>query len=415
MYTSYFGLDRLPFENVPDPLFFFDRYDYARVHSRIADSLRAGRGLIVVSGPVGSGKTTLSQKIISEFSHDANLIWMAEPPGSSIDLYLFIAQELGLSPSTSEKVFLLRDIKDALMKMNAAGRRCLVIIDESHLMSDDVINGIRMLNNLEEGAVKLVQIFLLGQQELIQRINRPEMENFKQRISALEIIGKMNPEKIRQYVSHRIIVAGGSPSIIEATGWEAFDRAFGSGCTPRVINSLCDRALNTACERQKKHVDVNDVYEGAKAIGLEKEIFFYLVSLKSQEKRHDTQPPAEGKGPKTEEPPRPTSVPAAVQVKPAPDGETAGRPFRVGPLFEEVRETAGKLFQAMPLFEEVRETAGKLFQAMPLFEEKEGRRLMKPLIFFILSVAALVLSFVFYCKRSGSPDAASCLRELLGL
>ena len=244
MYIKHFGLKILPFENVPDPVFFFDQGDHARIRKRVEDSLRAGRGLIVVTGPIGSGKTTLSQMIKSDLSNNTKLIWMAVPPENSMDLFLFIAQELGITPSTSEKVFIIRDIKDALLKINSEGKKCLLIIDESHMIPDDVINGLRLLNNLEEGSTKLIQIFMLGQEELMDIINRPEMEPFKQRIATLEIIGKMNADRIRNYVSYRVEVAGGDPSIFIDSAWDALALAFNSEGTPRRINTLCDRAMS---------------------------------------------------------------------------------------------------------------------------------------------------------------------------
>ena len=147
MYAQHFNLNILPFENVPDPLFFYDHGDHARIRKQISGSLQSGRGLIVVTGPIGSGKTTLSQMIKADFPENIKLIWMAEPPANSIDLYLFLAQELGIQPSSSEKTFVMRDIRNELLKINTEGKKCLIIIDESHLMSDDVINGIRLLNN----------------------------------------------------------------------------------------------------------------------------------------------------------------------------------------------------------------------------------------------------------------------------
>jgi general secretion pathway protein A len=293
MYTKHFGFKSLPFENVPDPTFFFDQGDHARIRNRVEDSLKAGRGLIVVTGPIGSGKTTLSQMIKSDLSNNTKLIWMAVPPENSVDLFLFIAQELGLKPLTSEKVFVIRDIKEALLKIISEGSKCLLIIDESHLMPDDTLNGIRLLNNLEEGSTKLIQILLLGQEELMVIINRPEMESFKQRIATLEIIGKMNADRIQKYVSHRIQVAGGNPAIVDDTAWEAINLAFASKGTPRVINSLCDRAFNGAFERAKTMVDVYDVYEAAQGMGLSKEIFHYIVALKNMEKRKQDAPAGE--------------------------------------------------------------------------------------------------------------------------
>ena len=139
MYTKHFGLIKLPFENVPDPLFFCHQGDHARVRNHVEESLKAGRGLSVVSGHIGSGKTTISQMIKSDLSDEIKLIWIAEPPQNSMDLFLFIAQELDIKPSSSERTFVIRDIRDALLKINSEGNKCLVIIDEAHLMSDDTI------------------------------------------------------------------------------------------------------------------------------------------------------------------------------------------------------------------------------------------------------------------------------------
>lgn len=387
MYIKHFGLKKLPFENVPDPEFFFDEGDHARARYRITESLKAGRGLTIVTGPIGSGKTTLSQMIISDIPAEIKLIWMAEPPETSTDLFLFIAQELGLSPSSNERVFVIRDIKDALLKINAEGRKCLMIIDESHLMTDDVINGIRLLNNLEEGSTKLIQILLLGQEEIMEIINRPEMEAFKQRIATLEIIGKMNAGRIREYISHRIEVAGGQPSICSETGWEALVLAFESGSTPRIINSLCDRSLNCAFEREKSSMDVDDVYNAAEGMGLGKEIFHYKISLRQREKQKPV--PSNGENASVKEAEKPGNGPAPSLNKESgrADVQDSKRPSGTT---QEARQT---------------------HEFTPFISEENRKDLKKPLLFLFISAAALILSIIFYCQRSGSSD---CLLDLIG-
>jgi MSHA biogenesis protein MshM len=239
MYTKHFGLKMLPFENVPDPVFFFDEGEYHRIRQRITESLKSGRGLMVVTGPIGSGKTTLSQMIKSDLSDDIKLIWMAEPPENSMNLFFFISQELGAKPSISERVFVLRDIKDALLKINSEGGKCLLIIDESHLMEDDVLDGIRLLNNLEEGSTKLIQILLLGQEEFMETIKRPEMEPFKQRIATLEMLGKLNGDRIREYISHRIHIAGGQ--LFWHLTWEEHRVSLIHYATARSVRHLKER------------------------------------------------------------------------------------------------------------------------------------------------------------------------------
>jgi len=373
MYTTHFGLDVLPFENVPDPLFFYDEGDHARIRKQISGSLKSGRGLIIVTGPIGSGKTTLSQMIKSDFSKDIRLIWMAEPPANSIDLYLFLAQELDLKTSSSEKTFIMRDIRNALLSIHSQGKRCLVIMDESHLMSDDVMNGIRLLNNLEEGSVKLIQMLLLGQEEFMEKINKPEMEPFKQRIAALEILGKMNADGIRKYVSHRMQIAGGTPSLISETGWEALAIAFNAGGTPRTINSLCDRSLNVAFEREKTVVDAQDVYEATQRIGLKTDVFHYIVSLKNKGKKNGEPHHAEEKPVQKVEPPETKPSASVVQNTAAPSA---------------MRGMAPDLS----------------------VETQNG--LKGPVLILLLSVAALVASIAFFCHRSASSDVMECLSKL---
>ena len=387
MYVKHFGLKILPFENVPDPMFFFDQGDHARIRNRITDSLKAGRGLTVVIGPIGSGKTTLSQMIKSDFSHNIKLIWMAVPPGNSIDLFLFIAQALGLKPSTSERVFVIRDIRDALLKINSEGSKCLVIVDESHLMSDDTLNGIRLLNNLEEGSTKFIQILLLGQEELMETINRPEMEPFKQRIATLEIIGKMNAEKRRLYISHRIQVAGGHPSIFADTGWEALDLALGSEGTPRIINSLCDRSLNVAFEREKTKVDVYDVYEATQGMGLSSEIFHHVVELKNIERKKQT-----------------TSIGKKGSIK---EPETMSK----GPIPSFIKEPDESDKNVQSTIHQTTQEGSEISFSKSNIANKS---LKIPILFLTLSIVALILSIFFYCQRSGSLELLTCLQDLIG-
>jgi general secretion pathway protein A len=286
MYTKNFNLNKLPFENVPDPTFFFDQGDYGQIRNQIKNSLIAGRGLIVVTGPIGSGKTTLSQMIKSDYSDNLQLIWMAEPPDNSIDLFLFIIQELGLKNSSAERIFILKDIRQALLKMNSSGKKCLMMIDESHLATKGLLEGIRILNNLEEGPTKLIQILLLGQMEILETLKKPEMKPFKQRIASIEIISKLNADKIRRYISHRIKMAGGQSSIFTETGWEAVVIASGTGGgIPRVINSLCDESLNVAFKKGKSAVDIDDIFEAAAKMGIAEEIFHYRRAIKNKGKK----------------------------------------------------------------------------------------------------------------------------------
>ncbi len=398
MYTQHFGFNRLPFENVPDPAFFYDHGDHARIRKQITGSLQSGRGLIVVTGPIGSGKTTLSQMIKADFNENIQVIWMAEPPADSISLYLFLAQELGLQPSSSEKTFLMRDIRKALLKINSDKKKCLVIIDESHLMSDEVINGVRLLNNLEEGSLKLVQLLLLGQEDMMEIINRPEMEPFKQRIAALEILGKMDADRIRKYVTHRIKVAGGTAALISDTGWEALSIAFNHGGTPRTINSVCDRSFNAAFEHGKPVVDAHDIYEATQKVGLITDVFHYIILLKNREREEQEEiASAENKSAPEEK-----SAPDIKQPAPAPIAPTTRTPAAAGKEKPRSLETENKIAPDIPKRTETK--------AKTSFADENS--LKAPAILLLSATIALSLSIIFFCHRVDAGGVLACLAEL---
>ena len=401
MYSQHFNLNRLPFENVPDPLFFYDHGDHARIRKQISGSLLSGRGLIVVTGPIGSGKTTLSQMIKSDFPENIKLIWMAEPPANSSDLYLFLAQELGVQPTSAEKTFVMRDIRNVLLKINAEGKKCLVIMDESHLMTEDVINGIRLLNNLEEGSTKLIQLLLLGQEELMEKINRPEMAPFKQRIAALETLGKMNVDRVLQYIKHRIHVAGGTPELISDTGWEALTIAFGSGGTPRTINSLCDRSLNVAYERNKTMVDAQDVYEATQRMGMITDVFHYIILLNNRERKNqETHSPTTGTVAQESTPPAVEKVQTAThtvkKTEPKVNPEASNEPLNIPEEKIELSE---------PSYDDI----AKVIKA-----KYDQKGLMLSMAVFALSITAFIASIFFFCHRSDSSGILDCLRNLMG-
>ncbi len=401
MYAQHFNLKLLPFENVPDPLFFYDHGDHARIRKQISGSLQSGRGLIVVTGPIGSGKTTLSQMIKADFPESIQLIWMAEPPANSTDLYLFLAQELGLHPTSSEKTFVMRDIRNALMTINTEGKKCLVIIDESHLMSDDVLNGIRLLNNLEEGSIKLIQLLLLGQDELMEKINKPEMIPFKQRIAALESLGKMTTDGVLKYITHRIQVAGGNPNLISDTGWEAISIAFNAGGTPRTINSLCDRSFNVAYERNKSTIDAKDVYEATQRMGLITDVFHYIIMLNNEERKK--QESLETANKPTQESVAPKAAPSHEQ---SPPPSTRNSEQKNDPTVNEIPVIPrAKVDLSNKSYDEI---------ADAIKAKYEQKNLKFSVVLLLLSIITFISSIFYFCHRSDSDGLLDCLANLLG-
>ena len=277
MYKELLNLSKWPFENVPDPEFFFNSGGHARAFQNISSSIDVGRGLMVVAGPIGSGKTTLSQMIMKEYGKSLNLIWMAEPPDSGMDLLTYLGRELGISPAGESRVFLIDEIRSALLDSES---RCLLVIDEAHLMTDEVASTLKTLTNLELMSKKLIQILLLGQEELIVFFNKPEMFSFKQRIATLEVIGRMERGEIKDYIQHRLDTAGGKLDVFTEEALEAI--ALGSGGVPRLINTLSDKSLYYASSKGSKTADVEDVYDAAQGVIDRKEIFQMMLSVKNR-------------------------------------------------------------------------------------------------------------------------------------
>lgn len=265
-YVAHFGLSRLPFENVPDPAFYFNQGEFQRVLQRITDALNAGRGLMVVAGPIGSGKTTLSQRLMVDLPDDTVHLWLAEPPETDREILQALLRRLGYPITWESRVLALGALRDRLLEIRARGGRFLLVIDESHKITDEGLETIRLLNNLEEGADKLIQILLLGQEELTGMLTRTGREAFRQRIGNLEVLGRMSAPQVRDYVHHRLRVAGGEPAIIPDLLDEAIAGA--GGGIPRLTNSLCDRALLLAFESHKPAVDAKDLLRAAEDIGL---------------------------------------------------------------------------------------------------------------------------------------------------
>lgn len=382
MYAAHFGLSRLPFENVPDPAFFFDDGEYQRILQRLTSAIGAGRGLMVVAGPIGSGKTTLSQKLMADLPESTVQLWLAEPPGSDRELFQLLLQQLGARLKWDSRVLALGVLRDLLLRRHAAGGRCIVIVDESHKFTDEVLEAIRLLNNLEQGAAKLIQILMLGQEELLEMLTRAGREPFRQRIANLEVLGRMTPQQVRDYVNHRLRVAGGEPEIFPALVLDTVAESCEG--IPRLVNSLCDRALLHAFESSKAAVDTRDLLKAADEVGVYRKAFHFLVGQERMEigpRPPSTAAPAPETSRKQSAPstPEPTTVgpaDASAWIAPAPAG--------VAPPPESAAASGTPL-----------------------------RPLLLPLALLAGGIVALVASLVLYCSRAAALYGGECLAHLV--
>jgi type II secretory pathway predicted ATPase ExeA len=267
MYQDYFGLNKLPFENTPDPAFFFMGARYRETLALMIHSVISRKGLICITGSVGTGKTTLSRALIGHLPEGTKVISLVHPKAKPTELTSFVAHSLKLTQTPVSHLLLNELIREELIKIDDAGGRCVLIIDEAQFMSDELFQEVLFFTNLETSRHKLIQIFLLGQKELLDKINSPEMRQLSQRISVIKFLRSMDRAQSIQYIKHRLITVGGSTDIFSD---EALDLiASNSEGIPRIINRICDATLLKAFMLQKETAETAEVQMAISDLGLD--------------------------------------------------------------------------------------------------------------------------------------------------
>ncbi|MEW6427870.1 MAG: AAA family ATPase [Thermodesulfobacteriota bacterium] len=241
MYNEYFGFKESPFSIAPDPRFLFmsERHQEALAH--LLYGLKNVGGFVLVTGEVGTGKTTVSRCLLEKIPDDTDVAFIIHPRQNPVELLASICDEFGIRyPAETVKVLVDR-INEFLLANHGRGRHSLLVIDEAQTLDDAVLEQIRLLTNLETDRQKLLQIIMLGQPELQERLARPELRQLSQRITARYHLTPLDGEEIAAYVHHRLLVAGCRDELFSRRALRSLRRL--SGGIPRLVNLLCDRAL----------------------------------------------------------------------------------------------------------------------------------------------------------------------------
>ncbi len=267
MYNEYYGLIRAPFEMLPDPSFLYLGETHREGLATLVYAVNSGKGFVMLTGEVGTGKTTLVHALLGQLDSKTNSAFLFNPKLDPLGFFRMLFEELGVGPARASKAEYLLALNEYLIKKLAANERVLLIIDEAQNLSIEMLEEIRLLSNLETPTSKLIQIMLVGQPELQTLIDRPELRQLRQRIALRHHLRPFNEVEVAEYVGHRLSKAGytGSGIFKKRALKELFRVTEG---TPRLINNICDGALLLGYARQERVLGPNAIREVAHDLGL---------------------------------------------------------------------------------------------------------------------------------------------------
>lgn len=243
MYLEFLGLRENPFTITADPSFLYLSKHHREALSHMVYGIRERKGFIEITGEIGTGKTTLCKALLRHLDANTKTALILQPSLSELQLLHAIMQDFGLNPmQQNNRLGIFNQLNEYLLAQANLGNNIVLVIDEAQNLSLRVLEQIRMLSNFETDKSKLIQIILVGQPQLREKLAQPELEQLRQRIGVRYHISSLDLEEVQTYIDHRLRIAG-SDGTLEWTsdGLEEVYRC--SKGTPRLINQVCDRAL----------------------------------------------------------------------------------------------------------------------------------------------------------------------------
>jgi general secretion pathway protein A len=253
MYQRHFGFTVKPFAMTPDPAFLYVSRRHAMAMTMLEYSLESQAPFSVLTGEIGSGKTTLVRKLLRQLGDGVKVGLITHTHSRFQSIHGWVLAALGSVPGNESDISLYEAMVNLLKRQSAKGGRTLLIIDEAHNLPIEVLEELRLLSNVNAERDLLLQILLVGQTELRVKLGRPELRQFAQRISVFYDLKRLDRDETHAYVQHRLKVAGGNPSIFHPDAIDlVYTRTRG---VPRLVNLICDFALVYAFAERKLDVD----------------------------------------------------------------------------------------------------------------------------------------------------------------
>ena len=267
MYEDYFGFNRPPFSITPDPRFFYDNPVYREAFASLRYGIEARKGFIVITGEAGTGKTTLLKVFMQGAEATIHTAFIFNPKLTATELLRLILNDLGIAHSTiahstEDRVALMRQLNDYLIEQLKKRQIVALLVDEAQQLSNELLEELRLLSNLETNKDKLIQIVLMGQPELEERLDQPELRQLKQRVAVRCRLSPLKNHEVYFYIESRLRTAGFEGK--ELFDPEAVERiTLYSKGIPRIINLICDNALLICYAASKRKVSEEMVEEVA--------------------------------------------------------------------------------------------------------------------------------------------------------
>lgn len=258
LYAEFFGLKERPFTLLPDPSLIYWSPQHSRAITVLRFGLMSRAPVTLISGEIGAGKTTLVQALLKEMDEDLTVGLISNAQGGRGELLQWILNAFGLETRRDEDyVHLFQRFQDFLLKEYAEGRRVVLVIDEAQNLSAEGLEEVRMLTNINSNKDELIQLILVGQPELRDIVRAPNMRQLAQRVAASFHLDRLDRDRTRLYIRHRLTAVGGTGEEISP---EAADVIFEhTGGVPRLVNQLCDFSMIYAWSDERHSVTPKEV------------------------------------------------------------------------------------------------------------------------------------------------------------
>jgi len=260
MYLSFYGLREAPFAPTPDPKFLFQSARHREALAQLIYGVRERKGFIVLTGEIGTGKTTLLRTLLERLDASTPVAYVHNSALGIEGLLEYILQDWGVKSTATTHAQRLFELNEFLIDQHKQGASPVLVIDEAQNLSVPTLEAVRLLSNFETTSQKLMQILLVGQPELRDKLNLPELRQLKQRIGLRCHIAPLGPEETRQYIRHRLRIAGATDAGIFSDAAIQKISEYSQG-TPRVINIVCDHCLLSGYADSKRRIDAGIVQE----------------------------------------------------------------------------------------------------------------------------------------------------------